>query len=293
MKCTFRWLAIAAVTASSLLANNLLSSPAQAEEGLYANVDFLFLSPKLNAVGFNKIFYFDSQEIQSAEGSLGSELQFSQRVTVGYEGDQGGGAQVRWFSFDNGDGSAYAGIGEDSVNGSIAINGLVNIDVDSIDAELTQRGKFRVWDWLATAGVRYARVDIHDQAIGGMDWSGFGDQVWFGSPGMQFEGAGPTVSVQGSREVIWEGFELFANGRTALLYGETEIESIFRGGGSHVIEDVFAQVWEVQAGARMVHEHDAFDFVWGLFWEAQRWDNDTDIGNFALHGFGAKAGFQY
>jgi hypothetical protein len=277
--------------ASSALSNNLFSSSAQAEEGLYANVDFLFLSPKLNAVGFNKIFYFDSPAIQTAEGNLGSELQFSQRVTVGYEGDQGGGAQVRWFSFDNGDGAAYVGVGEDSGAGPININGLVNIDVDTIDAELTQRGKFRVWDWLATAGVRYARVDIHDQTI---DWNGFvTDSAWSGRPGMEFEGAGPTVSVQGSREVIWEGFEVFANGRTALLYGETEIESIFRAGGSLVIEDVFAQVWEVQAGARMVHEHDAFDFVWGLFWEAQRWDNDTDIGNFALHGFGAKAGFQY
>ena len=288
MKIFMRPLAIIAMLASSILTGQI-----QADEGFYSSVDLLFLSPKLNAVGFNNIFYAESPAVpQTIDDNTDSDLQFSQRVIVGYEGDQGGGVQVRWFSFDN---DTYsAGTGEDSVNGPISIFGNLNFDLDSIDVELTQRGHFRVWDWLATAGVRYARVDIHNSSSGPFDWSGFGDALWFGLAGMEFEGAGPTVSVQGSREVIWEGFEFFGRARTALLYGDIEMDSIFRaGGGPYTINDVFAQVWEVQVGARMEHEYEAFDWVCGIFWEAQRWENDSNVGDFALHGFGVNTGFEY
>ena len=271
----------------------MLTSQTQAEEGLYGSVDLLFLSPKLNAVGFNNIFYVESPAAsQSLDGSADSELEFSQRVIVGYEGDQGGGFQVRWFTLNNDAG--YTGTGVDTINGNLPVVGLLNFDVDAIDAELTQRGKFRVWDWLATAGAHYARVDIHNSANGAFDWSGFGDAIWFALAGMEFEGAGPTVSVQGSREVIWEGFEFFGSARTALLYGDIELDSIYRaGGGPSVIHNIFAQVWEVQVGVRHEHEYDAFDLVCGIFWEAQRWENDSNIGDFALHGFGVNTGFEY
>ncbi len=288
MKYAIKWLAIMAMVASGGL-----SGQTRADEGLYSSVELLFLSPKLNAVGFNNIFYLESPAVpQSVDGKTGSDLEFAQRVIVGYEGDEGGGVQVRWFTYDNDAG--YIGSGNDSVNGNIPIIGQLNFDLDAIDAELTQRGKFRVWDWLATAGARYARVDIHNSSSGAFDWTGFNDAAWFGLAGMEFEGAGPTVSVQGSREILWEGFEFFGNARTALLYGDLEVDSIFRvNGGPIVISDVFAQVWEVQVGVRMEHEFDVFDLVCGIFWEAQRWENDSNIGDFALHGFGVKTGFEY
>ena len=288
MKCAIKWLAITAVVAGSVLTDQT-----RADEGFYSSVDLLFLSPKLNAVGFNKIFYVESPAVpQTIDGDTDAQLDFSQRVIIGYEGDQGGGVQVRWFTFDNDAG--YNGSGDDSTNGNIPIFGALNFDLDAIDAELTQRGQFRVWDWLATAGVRYARVDIHNSSSAPFDWSGFSDALWFGLAGMEFEGAGPTVSVQGSREIIWEGFEFFGRARTALLYGDIEMDTIYRvNGGPIVIHDVFAQVWEVQAGVRMEHEYDSFDWVCGIFWEAQRWENDSNIGDFALHGFGVNTGFEY
>ncbi len=288
MKHAIKWLAIMAVIASCVM-----TSQTQAEEGFYSSVDLLFLSPKLNAVGFNNIFYLESPAVpQSIDGNTDADLQFSQRVIVGYEGDQGGGVQVRWFSFDNDAG--YVGSGEDSVNGNIPILGMLNFDLDAIDAELTQRGKFQVWDWMATAGARYARVDIRNSANGAFDWTGFGDAAWFGLAGMKFEGAGPTVSARGSREILWEGFEFYGSARTALLYGDIAVNSIYRvNGGPLVINDVFAQVWEIQTGVRMEHEFDAFDLICGIFWEAQRWDNDSGVGEFALHGFGVNTGIRY
>ncbi len=287
MKRFFTWTMAAAMVVSCASA-----TPSQAEEGLYAGVDLLFLSPKLNAVNFNNLFYNGSPAVQTVDGALSAPLEFSQRVIVGYEGDQGGGVRVRWFTLDHTVG--YSGLGEDSVNGTIAIAGNMNFDVDSIDAELTQRGNFRVWDWLASAGARYARVDIHEHFSDEFEWESFADAQWFGLAGMEFEGAGPTVSVQGSRPMIWEGFSVFGNARTALLFGEIELDTIYRtNGGPAVIPDVFAQVWEVQAGVEMVHEYDAVDLVCRIFWEAQRWENDSNIGEFALHGFGVHTGLVY
>jgi len=283
------------ITRTAALAVLLLGAFAgttQAEEGWYAGVDLLFLSPKLNAVGFNNIFYFESPVNQTAEGQTSAPLDFSQRVIIGYEGDQGGGMQVRWFSMDQT--AYYSGVGEDSVNGSIAIAGNMNFDLDSIDVDFTQRGNFDAWDWLATAGVRYARLDIHEDASDEFEWGGFADAAWFGLAGQTFEGAGPTFSVEGSRNMFWEGFSLYGRARTALLFGEIEIDSIYRtGGGPLVISDVFAQVWEFQFGFRAEHKFDACDLVYGLFWEAQRWENDSNLGEFALHGFGVHTGIEY
>jgi|GEM_PF-4381104 len=85
MKCAIRRLAIAVVMTSLTV-----TSQSQADEGFYSNVDLLFLSPKLNAVGFNNLFYLESPRVQTVDGNTEANLEFSQRVTIGYEGDQGG-----------------------------------------------------------------------------------------------------------------------------------------------------------------------------------------------------------
>lgn len=288
MKSDLRRLVVAAVSVCWLAVGS-----AQAHQGWFAGADLLFLSPKLNAVGFNNIFYHGSPTAQFADGVTSSDLDFSQRVYLGYEGECLGGFQVRWFNLDQETG--YVGNGVDSSNGIIPIAGNLNLDIDYVDVELTQRGNFRVWDWQATAGVRYAKVDIHESFSDEFEWESFDDAQWFGLAGVTFEGAGPTVSVKGSREVIWEGFSIFGSARTAILFGETELDSIYRnGGGPLVIPDDTAQVWEVQFGVQHVHEFESVDLVSGIFWEAQRWDSDSDLlGGFALHGFGVQTGIQY
>lgn len=287
MRYAIRWLAITAVIVSCV---SIQPAPAdQGDEGLYATIDLLFLSPKLSNTGIGNIFYYDNApSIISQDGSVASELDFSQRLTLGYEGDQGGGAQVRWFTFDNT--LDYVGT-VDEGGPPILLSGGLNIDVDAIDAEIVQRGNFRVWDWIATAGARYARASVREEAINFEDLS---DIIWFGSTGVQFEGAGPTVSVGGEREVIWEGFSIFARGRTALLYGDTTLWSAFRNGGVWTNHDDFVQAWELQLGVQMEHEYENVDCLMGIFWEAQRWDSDSQLlGDLGFHGFGVRTGFEY
>lgn len=271
----------------------LALSSAQAYQGWFAGADILFLSPKLNAIGFNNIFYYGSPAVQEADGVTGSDLEFSQRVYLGYEGENLGGFQVRWFNFDQI--TNYVGTGEDSDNGEVPIEGDLNFDVDYIDIELTQRGNFRMWNWQGTAGVRYARVNINENITDEFEWEDFDDAFWFGLAGVKFEGAGPTVSVRGAREVIWEGFSIFGSARTSILFGETELRSIYEiGGGPFIIPDDTAQVWEIQFGFQHVHEFESVDLVSGFFWEAQRWESDSQLlGGFALHGFGVQTGIQY
>jgi len=276
-----------------LVACGTIGGSAQADEGLYAGVDLLFLAPKFNSINLPNVFYGNGDglaNVQSTDGSINSDLDFAQRVIVGYEGDQGGGVQVRWFTFDND--VVYNGTIQHAVDGLVTVGGLLNIDVDAIDAEFTQRGQFKMWDWVATGGALYARVAIREDMVNEIDFEGFSDAVWAGSTGVQFEGAGPTVSVQGSRPILIDELSFFSRARTALLYGDVEQFSAWRVGGLASIPNEFVQVWEIQTGLNLEREYDSFDLLLGIFWEAQIWDSEL-LGDLAFHGFGVRTGIMY
>ncbi len=264
------------------------SVTARADQGWQAKVDLLLLAPKISETGVKNIFYYDGLASSSEEsGNIESEIEFAQRVTLGYEGSGLGGAQIRWFTFDQE--LPYVGLVEESP--PVSLSGGVNLDVDAIDAELTQRGSFGTWNWLATAGARYARLSLREQQI---NFEDLDDIVWFGSTGVQFEGAGPTVSVSGTRPVLADGFAIFGGARTALLYGDTDLFSAFRSGGVYSNPNDFVQVWEIQLGTQMNKRFESLDLLTAVFWEAQRWDSDSDLlGDIGFHGFGVQTGIQY
>lgn len=269
----------------SLLAN---LNTTRADDGWQAQVDQLLLAPKISQVGVGNIFYYEDLANSSEEfGTLGSDLDYSQRVSVGYEGAQGGGAQIRWFSFDQD--LQYTGQALETP--PVTLVGSTNLDVDAIDVEFIQRGAFRVWDILGTAGVRYGRLSLREQDINFEDLI---DTIWFGSTGVDFEGAGPTISLQGKRRIGTSGVSLFGNGRTALLFGDTERFSAFRTGGSYLNPDDVVQVWEVQVGSRFERSMDTIDLFGGIFWEAQRWDSESNLlGDLSFNGFGVTTGIRY
>lgn len=273
----------------SLALCSLLTSVAAADEGWYANIDMLFIAPKISDQGVTNIFYYGGiPSITRQGGSIESPLEFAQRVNLGYEGECGGGLRVRWFTFDNN--VDYVGEVEEG-GPPISLAGQINLDVDAIDSELTQRGNFQNWDWRVSGGARYARVSLREEDINFEDLS---DIVWFGSTGVEFEGAGPTFSAEGNRPILFDGLSIFARARTALLFGETDVWSAFEGGGRYRVHNEFVQVWEFQLGLESEREYEWFDLVSGIFWEAQRWDSDSGfLGDLAFHGFGARLGIEY
>jgi hypothetical protein len=280
------WLAAAA----ALLVKPAVAVPPVCPPGAYAGVDLLFLSPKLNSASVESTFYFDdTPPTADFEGDIDSPLDFAQRVFLGYQGAQGGGAQIRWFTFDNV--LEYSGEWE---NGGpiVELFGPIKLDVDAIDVELTQRGSFRVWNWLGSAGVRYGRINLEEEDI---NFEEVPAAVFFGHTGFEFEGAGPTLAVGGSRPVLFDGLSLFANARTALLFGDTTLRSAFDDDAPFVIDNDFLQVWEFQIGTRCLRAlTDGVDGFGGIFWEAQRWDGDSDfVVDLALHGFGVQLGLLF
>jgi hypothetical protein len=260
---------------------------------LYTGIDLLFLSPKISDQGFSDLF-FPCCELPSTahqDGTLGTELEFAQRVFVGYQGAGGGGVRVRWFTFDSE--LEYNGEWENG-GAPLLLHGGLNIDVDYIDAELTQIGAFQTWTWLGSAGVRYGRAQIEEQDI---NFEDIPAAVFLDTTGMLFEGAGPTLSVEGARPILWSGFSIFANARTSLLFGDTDVATPFFDGptATFTVDNDFVQVWEFQIGTRyFCPVSDGVDFFSGVFWEAQRWDSDSGfLGDLAFHGLGTQFGFLY
>ncbi|MCA9127638.1 MAG: hypothetical protein KDB22_11155 [Planctomycetales bacterium] len=265
-----------------------LAPVSQAAEGLTAEVEHLLLAPKLSDVGVQNIFYLEDLLNSVQEfGSITSDTSYAQRLVLAYEGDNAGGAQIRWFTFDQD--LDYSGVVEETP--IVNLTGGVNLDVDAIDAEFTQRGEFHVWNWFATAGARYARLALREDSINFEDLI---DTIWFGSTGVEFEGVGPTASVRGQRHIGKSGFSLFGSGRMSLLFGDTERFSAFRAGGSYVNPNEMVQVWELQMGSRFERRLQNFDLLTGIFWEAQRWDSDSNLlGDLGFHGFGVNTGLRY
>jgi hypothetical protein len=272
---------------SLLLIANCAGAAPCIQPGFYSGVDLLFLSPKISDIGITNIFFF-GEVPAGAEfgGSFDSPLEFAQRVFVGYQGDQGGGARVRWFTFDND--LDYVGEWENG-GPELELIGTANLDVDAIDAELTQIGAFRNWTWMGSAGVRYGRVNLSET----INFEDIPAAVFEEQTGVNFEGAGPTLSVEGARPFLMNGISIFANARTSLLFGDIDLRSSFVEDGLVHINNEFAQVWEFQAGTRArIPLTQTVDLFGGIFWEAQRWDSDTGLlGDLAFHGFGAQFGF--
>lgn len=270
-------------------AAGLLSAvSASAAPGVHASVEALLLAPKINSTGFENIFYegvdFDNVNV---EGNFEDALKGGVRFVLGKESCCGFGAQVRYFTYENS--FAYDGLW-DAGSGTLSVIGESEISVDAIDVELTQRGSFSSWDLVVTGGLRYGSVDISQP--GGF-FGGIPALIFAGGTGVEFEGVGPTFSLSAQRPV-GHGLSVFGRARTALLFGDIDVTPGFRAGGVFTIENEFTQVWEFQFGLNYERELNNSTFVGGIFWEAQRWDSDSDfLGDLALHGLGLSGGFTY
>ena len=254
----------------------------------YSSVEALLLTPKTQSQGFDNFFYREAPVTVETAGSYGNSMEGGVRFVTGFEDCCCGfGGRVRYFLFDND--VDYRG---EWINGvTTELFGGVNIDVDALDCEMTQRGDFRKWDLLVSGGLRYGSVDITE---GSGLFGGFGSSVFFGATGVSFDGVGPTFSGQASRPLGNSGLSIVGSARTALLFGDVDIYSAFRSGGLLTIEDEFVQVWEFQFGLAYAKQCSLGTANAGIFWEAQRWDSESDaLGDLALHGLSLMGGLTY
>ncbi|TWT47483.1 Lpg1974 family pore-forming outer membrane protein [Botrimarina hoheduenensis] len=256
--------------------------------GWNARVDALLLAPKVNGPGFGNIFRGVPDNVDFI-GQYDGGLQGGVRFVLGKENCDGFGVRFQYFHFDND--VDYRGNWENGI--SEIFDGRSRVDVHAIDIEATQRATFRSWDLVVGGGLRQGSVALSQ---GGGLFAGIGS--FYGLPsGVDFDGVGPTFSISAERPLGCTNVSLVGRARTSLLFGDIDILPTFGGGSQALltINDEFVQVTEFQFGLNYDRAlSHAKTLTVGVFWEAQRWDSDTNfLGDLALHGLSIQSGLSF
>ncbi len=167
------------------------------------------------------------------------------RLTLGAEGSGGVGARVRYMTYEQ----DHAFIPPAPVT--------LDIDVDMLDAEMTLRERMRNWDLLVSGGFRYGRNAYN-----------------LGPATVYFEGTGPTVSLEATREFGTRGFYLVGNARGSLLIGRI-VNPAGILGGPPVLNDELTTMLEGQLGIGWARELGRGELHVRALWETQFLFNDT------------------
>lgn len=261
----------------------VVGAPASADT--YADLDFLLLAPKVPSVQFPWYYGENGVNNYQGEGTLSDNLYFATRLTAGYEDCSCFGGRFRWFSFDND--VDYNGLWNTGA-GTVAIFGQTSLDVDAFDFELTQRGNFGYWNLMGSAGLRYAEAEMMNINI---NFPAIGAFIG-GRAGVEFEGIGPTLALEGRRPVADTGVNLVAAGRAAILWGDVDTYSPFRNTNLFTLRDDTIQVWEFQLGVEYAHTFgNGLRAETGVFWETQQWD--FTVSDLAFMGLGIHSGITY
>jgi hypothetical protein len=161
---------------------------------------------------------------------------------VGYVGDTGFGVRARWFEFDHSSDVSFIGNGDqalpflfpiglltaDLLDGA-AVDVLSNLNLDVWDFEATQTICHGCWTWQGSAGVRYLHISQRYDLLAGPPTSVPLQQAVFTS-GHNFNGVGPTLSLEGRRAVGCTGLSFYGNARGSILFGESEYDAVIAGG---------------------------------------------------------------
>jgi len=209
------------------------------------------------------------------------DMHHSNRIELGYLGPTGGmGWRARYWQFDQSTSFPVdnnVGLIQDegaiiwsSTNDGGTIVGLVDvdtgvmshsIDLHVLDLELQSQA---TENFLVSGGFRYAEIDQLYLAV-----TDAGTAVGE----MEFRGYGPTLAGEFQRPLLG-GWDLFANGRGALLFGQQNFRATDTAGGE--IMDIrntgsLAGAMEMQLGVKWTSRNDRFFFKSAL--EAQYWAN--------------------
>jgi Legionella pneumophila major outer membrane protein precursor len=224
-----------------------------------AGAGFYLLKPYFSG---NAAFTFKSTTSSTAipgsstSQSLSGEQDFDYGASVspllwlGYTGANGLGVRLRWWHFDQGTGLATdnsdttgatvvtsaspRGISFESPGHILKTPGIgtdelafnTDLKIDSWDFEASQAISAGKWALLVSGGVRYAHLaqDYHAYRFN----SGVSGSTTYSQDsaalisGSDFNGAGPTLCLEGKRQIGNTGLALYANARGSLLFGRAD-----------------------------------------------------------------------
>jgi hypothetical protein len=210
--------------------------------GLVAGFEITFLKPHLNAAESVEIIPgFPLTEIED------NEYNAAPRFWVGYVGNDGLGARIRWWEFNHTlNGETFTLVDQQAVEQLDSLGGL---EVEALDIEMTQEIDLGLWDMTIGGGVRYGRTEHYMSQL-------YADELFIDAYS-DFDGFGPTLFADMRRPIGCNGFALVGNVRASLLFGEDKVNAYteFPAGDDlliiqdvHIARDNSVAVLEAQMG---------------------------------------------
>ncbi|MCA9213606.1 MAG: hypothetical protein KDB27_11100 [Planctomycetales bacterium] len=236
--------------------------------GFYGGFQAPVLQPRYG--GYSIVSNEFGGQTTTVKATPNHNLAFSMRFIAGYEGPGGLGFRARWWHFDdttNGVGTVRFGATEFESQMS------AQLELDAIDMELTQAGRFHNWEFLVSGGVRYGDVGSRIQSTFGTP-----ERLFRTTSG--FTGVGPVLGIGTERALRqWEGLAFVFNSRFSFLFGDYNVRNssdLPNGVLMHedlaTVQDVMPN-WELQIGAHWTRRmNSGATFYLGAFFEAQLWD---------------------
>lgn len=213
------------------------------------------------------------------------DLHFSPRLYAGYRFSQGFGIRAGWWGFDDtADLNATLQVTvppPTPFSGFVTFGSSLNIDVDEIDAVMTQLGTFHNWEYEVIGGLRYAKMDFQLDILNSITVGPPPTTVILAPAPITltstFEGVGPLVGVTGRRPIgFWEGLTFVGDARFSLLFGDAESRASAIFSPVVISGTVFNDtlpVWELRVGAEWSRALNiGAKFFAGAYLEGQMWD---------------------
>jgi hypothetical protein len=195
--------------------------------------------------------------------------EFAPQAWLGYVGTSGFGVRGRWWMFDHSaDSISFADPADGTIflaqapllylptflSGSpgtlvpVFVGGpgaqytfQSNLDLYAIDLEGVQVIEHEQWTWVFSGGVRYAHI-AQKYNVYVNNGAAFENMV----SGHNFNGLGPTVSLEGRRNIGMTGFALYANARGSILGGDgKQSVQVSRSAGGGTFLNASSQNWEI------------------------------------------------
>lgn len=229
--------------------------------GLFGSVELTFLQPHFSgargAFGLSPI-----------PRTIDSDYHTGVRYILGYALDSGLGIRGRYWSYNYDFGYLppfhYAELG---------------IEAETSDLEVTLDQRLRHLDLGLSAGIRYGKLEYSNS-----------EATLYGIGTLTFEGVGPTLAIDGRRELGNSGFVLFGNLRGSALIGDIQNAAPLTLMPRINIEDEVLTIAENQLGVawtRNVLGNTLLEVR--AAWETQYWVSHTIADD--VYGMGSNLGF--
>lgn len=218
--------------------------------GIYAAIGVYYIRPYwednaslfVSTTTVNNVGGVQTTTTTSGLQQFGYDYEFSPRVSVGYANDSGFGGRLSWWRYDQS--AANVNLVQNPTNGAQTFVGLPNAGFDSNNLLAGQTNVFDisndltidVWDlevtqvlvdndcWKLTgaAGVRYIHLSQDYNAVVNKTGLPAGlIETYAEHDSNNFNGAGPTLFLEGSRTVGNRGLSVYGNGRAGVLFGQS------------------------------------------------------------------------